>query len=94
VNWPQRFAVLLRHWEPSALIGRVGRLIYSGVDFLLDNIADLLVDSSENVDVLLDPRYVRKDRELDRRKELFFEPPSLRVVLGERVVVQTHEVVE
>jgi hypothetical protein len=59
------------------LIGHVGQLIYSGIDFLLDNIADLLVDSSGDVDILLDLRYVWKDRELNWRKVLFFEPSLL-----------------
>ena len=86
--------VLLEHAEPSRTVGRVRRLVNSGVDLLADERDDLIVDAGRDGEVLLDPRNMRDDRELDRREHVATEVPALGVLPSEALVLLAHHVVE
>ena len=90
----QASAVLLEHGEPPRPVRRVGGLVCAGVDLVLDDRADFLVDARRDWDVLEDPGRVRDDGELYRREEVAAKASSLGIGPRERPLVLAHEVVD
>lgn len=88
------FSVFLENAKPSRAIRRVGGLVDSGVDLLLDDLTDLLVETWGNRDVTLDPRLVVDDCEFDGGEEVWSESSLLLVIPSESSVVLAHQLVD
>ena len=59
VDGSQGFFVGLEDAEPTRAVGCVEGLVYTCVDLVFNNLADLIIEASQNGNVLFDPRDVR-----------------------------------
>ena len=94
VDWSQGFSVGLENAEPTRAIGRVRGLVNASVDFLLDNLADLIVEASRDGNVPLDPRDVRDSGHNNWREEVFAEATSFAIRPRERTLEVHHKRVQ
>ena len=90
----QRFPIRLEDTEPLGAIGGIRLLVDSGRNLVLNDLADLVVESSRNRNVSLDPGNMGDDGHDNRREEIFSELASLAVVPCKSLLIDHHEVVE
>ena len=91
MDWSQGFSVGLENEEPARSVGRVRGLVNTSVDFLLDNLANLIVEASRNGDVPLDPGDVRDGGHNHGWEEVFAEATSFAIRPRERTLEVSHK---
>jgi len=94
VNYAKRFSILLDYTEPARAIRRIGGLIDSCVELVLDKPTDLVVDTGWYRDIALGPWLVRNGRYFDWWEEVFAEVASLFVGPSEGAVLQAHKLMD
>ena len=83
----------LCYTEPVRVIGGVGALIYTGIHLRPNDFADLIVDTRQHWNILLNPGGVCDDGDFDRREKVLAEVTTLRVVPSEPLILERHEMV-
>src|SRR6202035_3613813 len=83
----------LQDGKPSRSIGRVRTFVDTSIDFGLDDVADIFVDTWWNGHVSKYPGLVFDDRHAYWREEVLTESTSLRIVPRKSLVLNAHEVV-
>jgi hypothetical protein len=92
LDHPQGGTIFLYDAEPARTIRRVRRLENAGVEFPLNDFANVVVDAGRYGHVPHDPRLVLYRWHLYWREEIFPEVSSLFVVPSESVLVYAHEI--
>jgi hypothetical protein len=87
LDYSEGLPILFGDTKPSRSIGRVGRFENTCVYLLLDESADVFVDTWGNRNVAQHPRGVRDDWDVNRGKEVFTKVTSFRVCPSKAVIV-------
>ena len=94
VNDSETLSVLLDDTKPSGSVCGVRGFVDTGVHLLSDYCTNSVIESGWYRNILLDPRRMWNDWELNRREEVCSESAALEIGSCKTLILDRHEVME